>query len=295
MRWIRSLATVLISLLALSAPVGAATPAKPSENGVQIGGLYVQPAVDLLKRLAIVSGDPDGRMRLFDTINRAELAKVVVSAMGQDEAAAKALAEAPAFPDVKEHWARGYIAIAKQAGIAGGYEDGSFRPGNLVTHAEALTMLLRTSGLRPAGPWPNSYLDAAREAGVLTDSLDRALPPKEQASRAAVFLLAERSFTRVTDAAGTSLLQRAFKAGTPAAITVFAKGAESGSTALAEVPLTINAPGAVMVQVNGRSAVFAGQTFTATAALLPGLNEIMVIAEDDLGTYSSTQIRIIRR
>lgn len=280
------------------APSQPSAPAAPraSEAGAQVGGYYVQPAVDQLRRLGIITGDPDGRMRLHDTITRAELAKVAVAAMGEEAAAQRAMSGPPAFPDVKDHWARGYVAVARRLGITGGYEDGTFRPANPVTHAEAITMLLRAAGLKPAGPWPQAYLDAARGSGVLTEPLAQAVPPMQPATRGAVFLLAERSFTLVTDGSGRSLIQRVFaERGESGKIGIYAWGAESGSTTQAEVTLTISSPGAVMAAVNGRPAWPAGNVFAIKVPLQMGANELYIVTVDQHGTRLTERFTLTRR
>lgn len=285
-----------VAMMLLLVPVaGRAAAAPPSEVGLQVGGYYIQPAVDTLKRFGIVTGDPDGRMRLHDTITRAELAKVVVTALGQGDAAARAMESPPAFPDVKDHWARGHVHVARQLGIIGGYQDGTFRPASPVTNAEALTMLLRAAGLKPNGPWPQSYLEAARSGGVLTDPLTAKLPANLQATRGAVFLLADRSFTLLPDATGKAVFQRVFGQAAPTLqLTVKASGAELGVTPLPEVSLIITAPGALLVQVNGRPAVPGQAGFAAKVALDHGRNEILVLAVDEFGNRTTQQMTILR-
>lgn len=264
-------------------------------DSVRVGDYQVQPAVDLLRRHGIVSGDPGGNMRLGDTITRAELAKIVVVAMGQGAAAEKAQSEAPAFSDVKGHWAQGYIAVARRLGIAGGYGDATFRPGSPVTNAEAVTMLLRAGGLRPSGPWPEAYLNAARQTGVLPDSLRAHLPQGAVATRAAVFLLAERSFTLIPDSQGASLLQRSFGKAAPG-VAVTAQGVEGGVTLLSSTTLMITAPQAVLLQVNGQPAwAQPGGPFAFRTELKPGLNEFFIFAVDELGNRGQQRFLVERR
>lgn len=292
-------AVCLLGLLAngghaiAATPAGQAVPAPP-EPTYLVAGYYVQPSVDLLRRFAMIAGDPDGRLRLADPITRAELAKIVVVALGQGEAARKAQDEPLSFPDLKGHWARGYVAVARRMNIVSGYADGTFRPGSQVTHAEALTMLLRTGGLRPAGPWPQAYFDGARAAGVLTDPLLKALPPANLATRGAVFLLAERSFTLLADGTGRTLLQRVFGF-TPPKVSVNAGGVQSGLTNAPEVTLAVTAPGAILVQVNGAPAWPVGSRFQRKVPLTMGPNEIFVLAVDELGNAGFQRLLIERR
>ena len=44
---------------------------------------------------------------------------------------------------MENHWAKNVIAYCVQRGVMGGYEDGTFRPENYITRAEAMTMINR--------------------------------------------------------------------------------------------------------------------------------------------------------
>ncbi|WP_339298070.1 S-layer homology domain-containing protein [Paenibacillus sp. FSL R5-0623] len=69
------------------------------------------------------------------------------------------------FPDVEKHWGKETIQWALEHNIAKGYEDGSFKPNNLVTEAEFLAMLIRA--FQPEiksdenGQWANNYYKLA--------------------------------------------------------------------------------------------------------------------------------------
>lgn len=54
---------------------------------------------------------------------------------------------ATTFPDIQTHWAKSYIEAMTAAGMFKGYEDGSFKPENQLTTAEALALCARTIGL----------------------------------------------------------------------------------------------------------------------------------------------------
>ena len=47
------------------------------------------------------------------------------------------------FPDIENHWAKDYIAEAKEKNIITGDDKGNFNPENSVTRAELITMLMR--------------------------------------------------------------------------------------------------------------------------------------------------------
>ncbi|CAM3885167.1 S-layer homology domain-containing protein [Alkalicoccus chagannorensis] len=86
----------------------------------------------------LIEGDPEGTFRPSDSLTRAELSAVLVRAFtfsGSDETS---------FPDVSEsHWGYEDIQRLASAGLAGGYEDGTFRPDRAVTRAEFSTLLDR--------------------------------------------------------------------------------------------------------------------------------------------------------
>lgn len=293
LRRLRSLLLLVVLLSGMASAGRAATPL-PEERHLQLGGYFVQPGVDLLKRFGIIAGDPGGDMRLGATITRGEMAKVVVAAMGQEPFALLALSGEPAFSDTADHWARGYIAVARTLGVAGGYEDRTFRPGNPVSNAEAVTMLLRAAGLRPQGAWPDSYLSAARSAQVLVPAIERELPPHLPATRGAVFLLAERAFSQVADAQGKSLLERVFGQ-PPLKLELTVLGAKDGVTTDSMVTVAGEAPDAVLAQVNGIPAWVTDGRFAVEIGLQPGVNEIWVVAVDQMGLRTEQRLTVERK
>ena len=54
---------------------------------------------------------------------------------------------ATAFPDIQSHWAKSYIEEMTDANMFKGYEDGTFKPENKLTTAEALALCARAVGL----------------------------------------------------------------------------------------------------------------------------------------------------
>ncbi|MGE7691969.1 S-layer homology domain-containing protein [Lysinibacillus sp. NPDC097214] len=51
------------------------------------------------------------------------------------------------FTDIEKHWAKEFILKAAEAGIMNGYPDGTFKPEQSVTRAQAASMLVRSLGL----------------------------------------------------------------------------------------------------------------------------------------------------
>lgn len=287
-----ALASLLVSIAYAATSSDPAMPGQVSNLAPTIGGYQIGPGVDQLRWFGIVKGDPDGNLRLGDSITREELAKVVVVAMGQEQAAVSAATEPPAFNDVADRWSRGCIAVAKRLGVVNGYGDGSFRPRNPVQNAEALAMVLRASGLQPSGAWPDAFYAAARNTGVLDTAMQQDLPPQQYATRGGVFFVADRAFSKVL-VQGKNLFQRSF--GQPApTLTVGLPDSPSGVTSAASIRVTITAPKALLVAVNGIPAVSNGSQFTAQVPLKLGANDIFVLATDDLGQEAQKHLTVTR-
>ena len=101
-----------------------------------IGGLQAQ---------GIVEGDPDGNFRPEDGLTRAEFSAIVLRASGL-----KVSEEKADFSDTDGHWAEAIIRTLAENGIVKGYEDGTFKPQQEVTRAEAVAMVLRSIHRVPA-------------------------------------------------------------------------------------------------------------------------------------------------
>jgi hypothetical protein len=93
--------------------------------------------IERAKELGIISGYPDQTFRPNNFITRAEIAKMVVVAGGY-----QLVTSGATFSDVsKNHWAYAYILTARQKQIVSGYPDGTFRPNNNASRAEASKMV----------------------------------------------------------------------------------------------------------------------------------------------------------
>lgn len=128
-------------------------------------------AVTKLNAVGIMEGYPDGTFRPEGQITRAEFAKIAVLALGLNDAAEVSKANT-IFTDVDAfHWAAGYINVAVDRGILKGYPDGTYKPSNPLSNAEAITILTRLIGLGPVvdkeGNWPANYITRANLEGVL--------------------------------------------------------------------------------------------------------------------------------
>lgn len=110
-----------------------------------------------------IVGYEDGSFGPGRNITRAEFA--AIAARFDDETPDSAT---HTFTDISGHWAEDYIARAVQRGWIAGYEDGTFRPDQNITRAEAMTIINRmlnrfvnAQGIHAdAVLWPDNPKDA---------------------------------------------------------------------------------------------------------------------------------------
>ncbi|MDD7363287.1 MAG: S-layer homology domain-containing protein [Peptoniphilus sp.] len=142
------------------------------------GGSDRDAHIDYLERAGIVEGDETGNLRLNQPISRAELTKVITAALSAKGEVALAEDAETRYTDISpEHWAKKYIGALSSVNadrpvpILTGYEDGSFRPENETTVAEAtkildvLTTDLSSDEVKNLA-WPNGWLRLGEEMGI---------------------------------------------------------------------------------------------------------------------------------
>jgi subtilisin family serine protease len=103
-------------------------------------------AIGRMAGAGIINGYDDGTFRPTQTLTRAQAASLLVRGLEIDVPQPTGR-----FRDVPTGYAHAAtIEAAAAAGIATGYDDGTFRPGEPLTRAQAATMIARAFGL-PAG------------------------------------------------------------------------------------------------------------------------------------------------
>lgn len=184
--------SVLASALALTvAPmvVGA-------EEAQQTTAPQIDPALDkVVKRLSalgLVEGMGNGDYAIDKNVTRAQFATLVVRARGLASGVALAQNE-QRFVDVKSSdWFSGWVNVAAGQELVKGYPNNAFGPGNNVTYAEAVAMIIRALGYDVAvkGVWPNNYIAKAAELGI---SKGVKIDPNKPATRGDIFLMLDNS------------------------------------------------------------------------------------------------------
>lgn len=131
-----------------------------------IAGEECEDAVNVLTDLEVVTGYPDGDYRPDNIVTRAEMAVIVVRALGLADYAVGT----SSFKDMAGHWSNAYVAYATGLGIIDGYPDGTFKPDKTVSYDEAAKMLVAALGYTPdslVGTWPANYVVKAKALGIL--------------------------------------------------------------------------------------------------------------------------------
>jgi len=120
-----------------SAPVAA--PISSSSVPFDTKGHWAEAYVGQLTQRGIIGGFPDGSFKPDDGITRAQFAAIAVKALNLPGASGPAN-----FADVSSsYWANRAIAAVSQAGLVTGFPDGSFKPEDKITRAQALVILAK--------------------------------------------------------------------------------------------------------------------------------------------------------
>ena len=159
---IKNLKKVISSAAAVAIVASSASAFAVTFPDVDESASYAN-AVETVSALGVVVGDDNGLFNPDANVTRAEFTTMVVRALGEEAAATAATTSS--FTDAANtsvHWAAGYIAQGVADGWINGYGDGTFKPDNTVTYAEAVKMLVSAIGYelyaQNAGGYPSGYL-----------------------------------------------------------------------------------------------------------------------------------------
>lgn len=290
-RWFRSAAVAMAVMLAASAVVPAASAATPPDDYQPKIHTYTPPldnAIELLQQYGIIRGDETGDLRLYSHITRAEMVTILIRMLGQEDEALRLFGTA-AFRDTGTHWGSGYIARAQQLGLANGYPDGTFRPNNPVTYAEALALLLRTAGQEPrGGRWPDDIVAHAMNLDIVPPGVNVRYVPNNPAIRLHVFQSLFLAGTRLIVSSTGKTIFQTYVDTTPPALNVTPLPA---STTVDTVTISGTAPDAVVVYVDSKEVpLSAGGTFQSQVRLVPGFNSFVIEAFDAVGNRTTQTV-----
>lgn len=134
-------------------------------------------AIKYLKDHNVIQGYPDGTFKPENPINRVELLKMAFVAFNYP----LKNYTSSSFSDVKTtDWFFPYTETAKRDGLVSGYNDGTFKPGNNITKAEAIKTLLMTKKIPvpttastthfsdvAVSAWYTPFINTAYDRGII--------------------------------------------------------------------------------------------------------------------------------
>ncbi len=103
-------------------------------------------AVNTMVSLNIINGKDDGSFDPEGTVTRAEMAKMIATAMNGGVEPNFGTKPTPSFTDIKGHWAESFIEYCYSMKIISGRGNGIFDPAGNVTGVEAAKMVLTALG-----------------------------------------------------------------------------------------------------------------------------------------------------
>ena len=162
----KNLKKVISTVAALAVSAGSLIASAANYPDVASTATYAQ-AVQELSALGVINGYEDGTFAPDKNVTRAEITKMIVTALGSStlNAADAAKGKNTQFNDVPgTHWASGYVTVGTASGtqFINGYSATEFGPDDNVTYAQAIKMLVAALGYTTYaennGGWPNGYL-----------------------------------------------------------------------------------------------------------------------------------------
>ena len=175
MKKLQNVTALVLVLALLCAPLSGFAFSDVSDAGTMT-------AVSTLQSMGVIDGFPDGTFRPGTTLTRAQFCKMAVILLGVTDVSS--YQNTTVFPDVRSgHWALGYVnaAVSNTLQVGGddaakvevklisGFPDGTFRPDESITFAQAVTILMRMLGYTDKDVglnWPQSYLSRAAAVGL---------------------------------------------------------------------------------------------------------------------------------
>lgn len=150
-------------------------------------------ALESLRNVGVIGGFSDGSYKPDEKITRAEALALIANATDADFGGK---IYANCFTDVKEEWFAVFVCYGKDKGFLKGYEDGSYKPNDVVNKVEILKVVMTAFGYElpktvkeqpysdvEVTAWFAPYVYIAKEQGI-TSSDSPTFDPSHQMTRA---------------------------------------------------------------------------------------------------------------
>ncbi|MDZ4832354.1 MAG: S-layer homology domain-containing protein [Candidatus Melainabacteria bacterium] len=187
---------------------GVTTVVDLAGSAPDVKGHWAQDYIAVLQQRGTIGGFPDGTFKPDQGITRSQFAAIAVKALGLPAGGREV-----EFKDLpKTHWAYKAICSASDAGLVGGFPDGSFRPEDKLTRAQALVILAKAlgTGSSDAGSlgkyrdgsgvaaWAAPSVAKAAAAGIIVNHPDPyEIRPSDLATRAEVAALTFQTMAKL--------------------------------------------------------------------------------------------------
>jgi hypothetical protein len=169
--------------------VPAVQAAEISFSDVQSNDYFYAAVKDLSER-NIIKGYQDGTFRPYETVTRAQAAKMLALTLGLETSNV----QNPEFTDVKtSDWYYGPVAALVNAGIIKGYDDQTFRPNDTLTRAQMAKMIALGFHLGETSvdkfsdvknsDWYSGYVGSLVEKEITTGTTPTTFSPNKQITR----------------------------------------------------------------------------------------------------------------
>ena len=166
------LSIAMVVCLAPTMAFAATTSAQADAAYSDTKGTACEGAVNVLSALGVVDGFTDGTYKPEQVVTRAQMAKLIVTALGVADYAS---AKTSKFTDMSAAtWAIPYVEYASNLNIVNGVGNNKFNPNGNVTYEQAATMIVRALGYTDKcnemnGTWPAIYIQKATALGLFND------------------------------------------------------------------------------------------------------------------------------
>ena len=166
------LSIAMVVCMAPTMAFAATTSAQADAAYSDTKGTACEGAVNVLSALGVVDGFEDGTYKPEQTVTRAQMAKLIVTALGVADYASATTSQ---FSDMgNATWAIPYVEYAANLNIVNGVGNGKFSPNNTVTYEQVATMIVRALGFTDKcnemnGSWPAIYIQKATALGLFND------------------------------------------------------------------------------------------------------------------------------
>ncbi len=136
--------------------------------------------IEFLASEKIINGHPDGTYKPENTLNRAEMIKIIAQGAATyfdwEKNIFKSYTSKSCFTDVHSNlWYTKYICYGKEKGWVKGYDDGTFRPEQTVSFVEGLKITLSGFDLgytESTEPWYKDAVNKASDSNYIPPSIN---------------------------------------------------------------------------------------------------------------------------